>query len=110
MSDGACTDKAPRAGCKPVGFKKKHLLVIGVTRIPNLLFYLLTEYIPQVHWVENSRKHSGKPGLSPQEQRPKNKRQERIIAQVYLPGVLLQGQGIPLLGTKGFYKHQQGFS
>lgn len=40
----------------------------------------------------------------------KNKRQERIIAQVYLPGVLLQGQGIPLLGTKGFYKHQQGFS
>lgn len=38
---------------------------------------LFAKYMPQVHRVENSWKHSGKTGLSPQEQKTK------YLPQVY---------------------------
>lgn len=72
---------------------------------PNLLLRF-TEYIPQVHWVEKSRKHSGKTALLPQEQERGTKNRNRFN------GVTAQGKqkgpGIPLLEMKGFHVHQPG--
>lgn len=54
----ACTDTVLRAKHKPVGLKNTHLGHLYHENAKSLA--LFTEYIPQVHRVENSRKHSGK--------------------------------------------------
>jgi len=73
-ADSACIVTVLRTGHRPGGFKKRHTLSLFVYDNAKTLLSF-TEYIPQVHHLENSRKHSGKTRLYHQEKN-RNKTQE----------------------------------
>lgn len=86
-----------------LGFKKKTYTQVILLQECQSFIEVHSTCI-QIHWVENSRKHSGKTGLSPQE------KQEQKTG-IDCPGAKQKDLEVPLLGTKAsicISKAQQG--